>query len=139
MGFEFSHRRGLSTVVKYVQRAAHCGGSTMRDKYCDIRNCAPRYEPNLIIISDPARERSIPLGLTPALAVVASCRSHGLVGVQVLKLSSRYCFELAPKQFENFFVLRSVTAGTNNGERIAASLVRFREEFPWDLATRALA
>ena len=54
----------------------------------------------------------------------------------MLKLSSRYCFELAPKQFENFFVLPSVPAGTNNGERIAASLVRFREEFPWDLATR---
>ena len=60
----------------------------------------------------------------------------GTVGGLVLKLSSRNCFELAPKQFENFFVLRSVTAGTNNGERIAASLVRFREEFPWDLATR---
>ena len=104
MGFEFSHRRGLSTVVKYVQRAAHCGGSTMRDKYCDIRNCAPRYEPNLIIISDPARERSIPLGLKPALAVVASVEAMGTVGGLVLKLSSRSEFELAPEHFENFFI-----------------------------------
>ena len=111
----------------------------MRDEYCDIRNCAPRYEPKLIICSDPTRERSIARGLKPALAVVASCRSHGhcSTGGLVLKLSSRNCFELAPKQFEKFFVLGLVPAGTNNGERIAARFVRFREEFPWDLETRA--
>ena len=93
----------------------------------------------MITFSDPTRERSIARGLKPALAVVASVEAMGTVGGLVLKLSSRNCFELAPKQFENFFVLRLVPAGTNNGERIAASLVCFRGEFPWDLETRARA
>ena len=61
----------------------------------------------------------------------------GTAGGLVLKLSSRSEFELASKHFENFFVPCSAPAGTHSGEMIAASLVRFREEFPWDLETRA--